>query len=264
MKKIFIFLSVLILFVVICLFARNIIVKSILIKTTNQITGLELKIKSINIGLLKTDITVDGLSVFNPAGFEQALMADLPEIYIDYDLMSFLKGQNHLNILRLNLKEFIVVKNSQGKLNVNSIKGISETNKSEPQAKKPSKKEKLKIKIDLLELKIGKVIYKDYTQAPLLVSEFNVNINEKYENITDVNSLVRLIVTRAIINTSISKLTELDFNSLKDDVSGIIGRGKDIFKNIRTPEEVGQAIQDISRQIGDIFKTSSQAPKKED
>ena len=264
MKKILIFLSVLVLLAVIFLFARNIIVKSILIKATKQITGLELKIKNVNIGLSKTDIAVFGLNVFNPPGFQQALMVDLPEIYINYDLMSFLKGQTHLEVLKLELKEFIVVKNSQGKLNVNSIKGISETGKPGLQTKKPAKKEKLKIKIDLLELKIGKVIYKDYTQVPPSVSEYSININEKYENIADVDSLVRLVVARAIINTSISKLAELDFASLKDDVSGIIGRGKDIFKNIRTPEEVGQAIQDISRQIGDIFKKSSGTSKNED
>ena len=181
--------------------------------------------------LQKTFIDVKGLTIFNPPGFGEKLMADIPEVYVDFDLPAFLKGKVHLERLSLNLNEFIVIKSADGGLNVNSISGISEPQITQiKDADYADKKRKPEIKIDILELKVGRVLYRDYTQSPAGEFRYQVNIDERYENVTDVEKLVKLIVTRSLVNTAISRLAELDFDS---DVFG--------------------AIQNIGKQLEGIF-----------
>lgn len=255
MKKIVIAALIICLALVVLVSAKNYIAKSILIKAVMQITGLTVQIEDMQIGLLKTWAKIDGLYIFNPAGFSDSLMVDIPRVYIDYDLGSLFKKQVHIESLDLVLKEFVVIKNPEGKLNVNSISGISKPQAAGAQAVgAPSRKPD--IKIDALHLAIGRVLYKDYTQVPVMVSEFPVNIDERYENITDPDKLVKLIVNRALVKTAISKLAEIDFNRLQSEISGIINKGKNIFKSGNI-EDIPSAVEDITRGLQSIFKIPS-------
>ncbi len=254
MKKslIYIFIGIVLLVLFTLTVAKNAGAKFIIKKAAMQAAGLGLDIKSIDVGLLKSVIDIENLDVYNPAGFEDKLMADFPQIYIDYDLGAFFKKQVHLRALKINMREFTVIRNSQGRLNVNSIKGMSKEEKTKNTSTRQDNTQNTNINIDLLELKIGKVVYKDYTQWPSLVKEYPLNIDERYNNITDVNKLVQLIVARAILNTAISKLTDLNISNLEGDAFGIFNRGENILK--KGPQNIEQAVQGITSSLGDIFK----------
>ena len=89
----------------------------------------------------------------------------MPEIYVDYDLPAIVKGKVHLTEVRINLKEFMVVKNEKGELNLDSLNVVQEQQPRKKRAKEPEPKEEGKepdLQIDVLELKIGKVIYKAF------------------------------------------------------------------------------------------------------
>ena len=254
-KKIAVFTVIACLIFFILSSAKNEIAKSILIKAASQITGLGVHVENMQVGLLKTWVNIDGLYIFNPAGFSDRLMADIPRAYIDYDLASFFKKQVHVQELDLVLREFTVVKGPDGALNVNSISGLSKPRQAGSPARKiPAKNPD--IRIDILRLKIGRVLYKDYTQIPPAISEFAVNIDERYENITDPDKLVKLIVNRALVNTAISKLAEMDFTRFESDISDIMKKGKDIFKSGNI-EDLSQVIEGVTQQLEDIFKLPS-------
>lgn len=253
MKKVIVSIVVICLVFAISVFAKNAIAKIILIKATRQLTGLGLNIKNMDVGLLKTWVRIDDLSIFNPSGFADRRMAYIPQVYIDYDLTALLKKQVHLERLALDLREFTVVRNSAGRLNVNSISAVSAAKR--PHAVGAGRpKVKPDVRIDVLELRIDRVLYKDYTQSPAAVWEYPVNINERYENITDLDKMVKLVVTRAVVNTAISKLADLDITSLKNDLSGIIQKGKNIFKEAGSVEDIGQALQGVAQELENIFK----------
>ena len=79
------------------------------------------------------------------------------------------------------------------------------------------------IQIDLLELKIDKVIYKDYSKGtPPKEKVFNVKIDEQYENITNPQSFIRLIIFKALKNTTIASLTNFDLGKLQSGISGTV------------------------------------------
>ena len=224
-------------------------------KGVKQLLGLEVEAKAVRVSLSKTWIEVAGLNVFNPKNFSRRLMADVPEIYVDFDLMSFLSNKPHFSHIRLNIKEFIIVRNPGGGLNINSISAIGGVRSARD--KKPAvikSAAKPKIKIDILELKVGRVLYEDRTQVPEAVFEYSVNIDEKYKNITDVDKFVKLIVTRSLINTAVSKLADLSFGRLKEDVSSLLKHSKSILKGADSIEDIAQAVKGVTKELESIFK----------
>lgn len=253
-KKILLGVVVLLIaFVVVVAVAKDAIIKYAVTEGVKAVTGLTLQIDSLQIGFQKTLVGINGLKLFNPKGFEDKLMIDLPEIFVQYDLPALLKKEVHLQVVRLNLESFTVVKNKEGKLNLDALKPVQTAKEEKPAPEqKPQPEEKAAmppLKIDLLELKIGTVYYKDYSVGPTpSVQEFKVNINERYENITDPQALVKIIVTKALAKTTIASLTNFDIAGLKKGLGGLVVEGgNDLGKT--TTESVKQTADSLKKLL---------------
>ncbi len=254
MKRKIIIIPVIILAILAALFfGKNVIIKSSVTAGVRAMTGLKLSIGSMNVGVFKSLIGINELRLHNPTGFEDELMIDLPEIYVDYDLGAFIAGKTHLEEVRLNLKEFIVVKNEAGELNLDSLKvvGTAEEEEVLDEGKKGETKMP-ELQIDLLVLRIDKVIYKDYSKGtPPKVKEYNVNINERYENITNPETFVSLIILKALKNTAIASLTNFDLGKLQRGISGTVKKTAEMA--LETP---GKAI-DVGKEAGERVKETA-------
>ena len=263
MKKMRKFFLVILAIVALLVIARNVIVKNAVSAGVKAVTGLQLDIKRMNIGFIKTLIGIEGLKLYNPAGYKDPVMVDIPEVYVDYNLGAFLKKKVHLKEVRLNLKEFVVVKNEKGELNLDSLKAVQ----SAKEKKEPSpKKEKGAIpefKIDLLRLKIGKVVYKDYSKGDKpKVSEYNINIDEEFKNITDPQALGQLIVAKAVMNTALARITGFDLGSLTDSLGSTLDTTKEAISNLigvgkgagsKATESTKEAVAKATEAIKKIF-----------
>lgn len=218
------FAIVLLVVVGVLLLAKNAIAKMAVVQGMKAITGVGLTIRDLDVGLLHTRLGIQGLRVLNPAGFHDPTMMDLPEIYVDYELGALLKGKAHLEEVRLNLQELTVVKNERGEVNLHSLQAVKASKKP---AQTPEKKSQPAtppppITIDRLELNIGKVIYKDYSTGTPQVKEFNVDIHERFHNITNPYALTGLIITRALAKTTVARLTNLDLGTLQSEVGTLL------------------------------------------
>jgi len=137
--------------VAILIFAKNMIAKIAVENGVHMATGLELKVKSFDVSLAKTYIAIEEMRLYNPKGYRDKIMADIPEIYVDYDLPAILKGKIHVPEIRIHLNEFVVVKNANGELNIDKLKAVEEGKKKEP-AEKPKKEGKaIPIQIDRID-----------------------------------------------------------------------------------------------------------------
>ncbi|MEF9438444.1 MAG: hypothetical protein L0922_06815, partial [Candidatus Mariimomonas ferrooxydans] len=220
MKKAFKIIAIALAVLIVLSFAKNIIARTLVSAGVKAVTGLRISMKSMNVGIIRTLVDIKGLRLFSPAGFPDREMLNMPEAYVDYDLGAFLKGKTHLEEVRLNLKEFVIVKNEKGELNLDSLK-----------VGKKARKEKAprEFRIDALHLKIGKVIYKDYSAGtPPRVTEFVLNLDERYENITNPYAVSNLIVFRALVNTTVARLTDFELGPLKEQIGGSLGKVKAI------------------------------------
>ena len=258
MKREAITIPAIVLVILIALFfGKNVIIKTSVTAGVRTMTGLKLSIRSMDFGIFKTLIGINELQLYNPSGFVDELMFDVPEIYVDYDLGAFMKGRTHLEEVRLHLKEFIVVKNEAGELNLDSLKVVKEEEKEVIDEGKKEKTKTRELQIDVLELRIDKVVYKDYSKGtPPKVKEYNVNIDDRFENITDPKTFGRLIIVKALKNTTIASLTNFDLGKLQRGISGTVRKTAE--KALETP---GRAIE-IGKDAGEKARETAEEKVK--
>ncbi|MFA5271744.1 MAG: hypothetical protein WC412_05340 [Candidatus Omnitrophota bacterium] len=245
----------------ILLLAKNFIAKTAVSGVVKKLTGLTLNIDSLNVGVFKTAIDIKGLKLHNPAGFKDRLMMNMPRIYVDYDLGAFFKNKVHLEDIKINLEEFVVVKNEKGELNLNSLRVVQDKKQTKKEGTKKKESKLPDLKIDVLDLRIGKVIYKDYSKgAEPSIQEFNVNINEQYENINDPYVFTSLIIVKALMNTSIASLANFDLGPLKNAAGSSLGKAKKLAgdaaaKSVEAGKKIEKKLEGATKGIGSFFKS---------
>lgn len=265
MKKIGIIIIVVLVLFAVIVAGRNIIIKHAVVAGVRAVTGLELNIGNMDLGVFKTLINIKELRLYNPPEFSDRLMLDMPEIYVDYHLGALLKKRVHLEEIRLNLKEFVVVKDEKGRLNLDALRIVQAKKEKKPPARKKEKAGLPEFQIDVLQLKVGKVVYKDYSGgSPPEVREFNLNLDKRYENITDINTFASLIIVEALKDTIIGSLADFDLGVLNQALT-------DSLKGVTTQAAEGtkkamEAVQDLGDETVEIvegaFKGAAEGIKK--
>ena len=254
MKKAGIVIALVFITLLVLSMVKDAAIKIAVEKGVEAVAGLKLTIKSLGVGIIRTAVNVKGLLLFNPAGFTDKVMIDMPEVYVDYDLPAIMRGDIHLRKVRLNLREFTVVKNADGSLNLNSLNVV----RAQKEGKKAGGKGAgmPKIRIDELELKIVRAVYKDYSRSPApVVTEFNLNIDARYSDIDDPYSLVSLIVVRALSNTTISRLSGFDLGGLNGTISDMLASTQKLAADsLATVKQQTGTAKEAVEALGEVFK----------
>ena len=220
---------------------KNGIAQVILTSALSKAVHVPVKIKSVNLSFLSASINLKGMNVHNPSGFNDKLLAEIPHIFIDFEPGELLKGRAHFKEVRLDLKEMTVIKNKDGKMNVDSVKPSPTEKRTAKEKAKPETGDKPpKLMIDKLSLSIGRVVYKDYSAGgDPVVQVFDINIKDReYTNIDDPAAIVSLLMFEALTRTTLASLASLDVNAFKEGGIqalskglGVVGDGTDIIQN---------------------------------
>ncbi len=190
-------------------------------KAIQNSTGLSLKISGLRTTILQGRADIEGLKLFNPRQFKDRVMLELGRIYMDYDYGALLRRNIHLNELDIELKEFMVVKDEKGELNLSSLR-VVKYNKAPKNKKAAPKSGLFTLKINKLHLRIGKVVYKDYTHGKSpRVKVYNINMNETFRNIKDIHNLISLVMLKALSKTDIGLLAGFNLELLR---AGVVGK----------------------------------------
>ena len=162
------------LFVVVLLLTALILGHNTLIKWTvdaalERALGVELRMDSFSAGITRSVVEVDNFIVMSPEGFENEPMMKASHIYADYELGPLLDKEIHLTYLKLDAGEIVVMKNRQGKVNIEEIKkalerGRKPQNRGEKSGNgKRGENNGPLFEIDLLVMSLGKIVFKDYS-----------------------------------------------------------------------------------------------------
>ena len=187
MKKFFIVLGVVVIFTVSIAIFKNLIIKSVFTSASSSIIGAPVKIDGFSINILNSTIHIIGFKLYNPSGFPDSLLVSCPKINVVFDRASLFNHKLHFLLVDISLKEMVLTKNKEGKLNVDSLK-IVQQSKSVPPTP---------MRIDLLNLSIGEIVYEDYTIGikPPSVRVFNVNRHHSYKGIPTAQQLAVLVLS---------------------------------------------------------------------
>ena len=188
---------VLALFLAFVLVFKNPIIKASAQGIGSSILGAKLSIGKFSWDVAANKIIVKDITIDHPQGYEKGVFVDIPEVVLQYDAKALSKGVWHMPLVLIDLKEMTVIKNNEGKLNVDALNVLH-----------PEKSAKMVLPpfmIDELKLNVGQVIYKDYfnrTTPNILV--YNINFKDKVvKNIDSAPKLVGAVIMQAMKHTAI-------------------------------------------------------------
>jgi hypothetical protein len=249
MKKIIFFLiaSILIVFAVVIVF-RDALIKTGLEKGINRLVGQKLNVESIETNLFSTDFKAINLSVYNPSGYTETLLLEMPEFFANIELLDIIKGLIHFSELTINIKQINVEKDKSGVLNTDHFKAVEKKDKTEV----TNGNKQQDFLVNKLTITIGTIKYKDNTKNPPLDKEYNVNMTKTFVDVSSAEQIVSEIKTE-VFNKLISEGINIALKGAEEliktgDVKALKKEGK-------------EKLNDIKEQLGltkDKSKTSSE------
>ena len=268
MKKILKVTGILILVLLaVVILGRNIMIPMIAKSVLKNMTGLTLEMEKFDVGLFSTKIDIQGLKILNPDGYEDRLMLDAPKIYVDYDLTDLLGGDIHINDLKFFLNEFVVVKRADGSSNLDGIMKLISKDSGKPAGKKPAAPEKEKaktpdIRLDMVEIRIGKFVSKSYAKSGKAdVKEIRIDIDKRYENKSI--EVIAADLSQYIFKVLLQMAANLNLGDVGEALTGTIGSigelgigtakkglkaGKDVVDN------AANVLKDTTKGLTDVIK----------
>ena len=223
---------------VVAVAARNIIVKNIAISAVKKTTGLDMKVGRLDIGIFAPVVSLRDVVIGNPQSYADPTMVSLPELTVQYDLGALLQQKAHIKMMVFNLKELSLFRNDKGQMNVSAFDSVI--------PKKNDGQKPPEIAIDVLELKIGKVVFKDYSKGtPPAVSEYHLNIDERLENITNMGSLSQFVLNKAVSRAGLGSMIGVNIGTVQNTVEGSMS-------------VVGTAAQEVTKQAVSVGKDAQQ------
>lgn len=196
MKKIIIVIAVLFFCLLVLGFLKDQLIKGVFNVAASGIVGAPTRVGGFSWGILTQKIRVNNFKMHNPEGFPDGILLDLPKAYVDYDLLALLKGKLHLKSVVVELKEVGLVKNKDGKLNVDSLKVAKQEAEKSKEARKEKSARQMALQIDKLTLDIGRIVMKDYSvEGEPAVQVYDINLKKSYKNINSPQQLVALILS---------------------------------------------------------------------
>ncbi|MDD5574631.1 MAG: hypothetical protein PHH75_05575 [Candidatus Omnitrophica bacterium] len=229
---------------------REPIVKVLVDKVGEQLTGFSVEVGRLKLGIRESVVDIGDMKVYNPAGFDDRIFLDIPALYVRYDLGKVLKGAYDLNELALYIREFQVVKKADGTSNVGRLKDsiVALKPKQEGPAKLPP------VRVKTLQLRVDKVVLRDYSVVPASVKTYDINLDKKFENIDDPKNLIRVILVESLLKSGVKDLADINVKGLSDSVTSVLKTGTDLVsQTTRTAQDV--AMKTVDQATGIVKET---------
>ena len=166
----------------------------------STVAGAPVHIGGFSLNIFTQALKLTGVTMYCPKGFPREIMLNIPLASVVCDVPELFTGKIHIKELVLNIKEIVLIKNKEGKLNVDSL-GVVEPKKKGRAAQVP-------LRVDIAHLEIERVVNKDYSvSGSSAIKVYELNIRKKYSNITSADQLALLVVSEPLKAAGIKGLS---------------------------------------------------------
>lgn len=200
-------------------------------------TGFDASVASLSCNPFGGKFTVRGLVLSNPASFPKRDFVELREFVAEADVWTLFSDRIVVDALTVDVRRLTLVRRADGKSNAAVLHremggeargvapelGVAATKGSPPPATAPEPGRKFLIR--RLALRFDQLVIVDYSGGAPAVQEFNLGLDQRYENVTEAKQLVVPEVLRKVASA---------------DLGPILGRF--------VPGEVGRALGAAARE----------------
>ncbi|MDD5019979.1 MAG: AsmA family protein [Candidatus Omnitrophica bacterium] len=196
--------------------AAHLKLKDLVEREIEQQLGIEVAIQKLEHSPFLTHIFAKGITIDNPAGFDEKELAYINAIHIVWDPgnLVFLKKPN-IYLLAIDLERLSIIKNHEGKVNIKELVPIKDPDLAA--------KDTTPFFFDVFVLSIGTVHYTEYAPSGKKIHIYTIGIKDQaFVRLQDENEVVKLIIYKAIQNTEIGKLIHLTLSPALSGVSDTV------------------------------------------
>jgi uncharacterized membrane protein len=217
MKKFFIIAAIIFCILAVAVLLKDSVIKGILEKAIADTVGAKVEIATFSLALTKQFVQIGGLKIYNPEGFPDAVLLDIPKIKIYYDLASLLKEK--LRLLRLKkvdfeLRELALTRDREGRLNVDYLKVMQKAKASGAQ-KGAQPDFLIPMHIDLILLNIDRVLMKDYSAwTEPAIHEYSIRMSKVIKDVTDLQQLIMKVILETMASAGINSAMNYGLSTL--------------------------------------------------
>lgn len=198
----------------ILIFGVSLSSKFLMAKMLESAIGAPVKIGRLHFDLFSSQVGIYGVEIKNPKGFQEPMLASVPELFIQVNALSFFQGRVHIREIHLNLDEITVERNPTGVVNLTELGAVKK-----PQAQpageapgRPAQAQKVRppaVQIDRVVLSLGRARYVDRAGASPVTRTFSLEIkNATLRNVTDPAQITQQIVIKTLQRAGLSVLTQ--------------------------------------------------------
>lgn len=214
--------------------------------------GTKVSMDRFQLNLALGHLNIEGLKIRNPSGFSNNILLDVPRVMVKFDPILFTTGRLYASYADIHLKNLLLEKDKQGRMNVDSLKISQSTTPA------------FIFRINLLDLQINQVVEKDCRYVKPLVKGHDLNIRKSYRNITGVNQLILLMLADPLKEAGLKGVKIFGFYTILGTPVAIplvvvvdsMGKGN-VRKDIKMPlDSLYNLTLKILDDLGDIKKDS--------
>jgi hypothetical protein len=230
-------LLVLLAIFVVAFFARGFIAKKAVEIGAEKMTGFPLEVGEMSVGMALNNVEAKNIKLKNSEEFGGSVFVDMPELKLDYHLLSMAGSQPHVKEMFLHINEMIIVKNAQGQTNVMKLKDIASSGEGDS-----------KYRVDVLRIKVGKVVYRTYkADGTFTDRNFAADLDVTYKDLTESTQVTKLVVLAVMSKV---KLPDLGINvaDLKKGLGNVANAAGKLLK------EGGDVLYDVGKGALDAGK----------
>lgn len=172
---------------------KNFFLKHLLIGLGPKVIGARMELDHFSLSFLRQSMSLKGLKLYNPEGFPDEAMLDVPQVSVRLNPWRMLTGRLAMSRVVVDMKELVIIKDADMKLNVDALK-VAQSGKDPPaqESKQAQKGRRPKFHIQELRLNVEQVVVKDFSkgEAPV-IQVYDVPLKDKV--IRDVDSFEKLV-----------------------------------------------------------------------
>lgn len=204
--------------------------RQIIASAMENVLGTPVEISTLTVNPFSSELGVGGFKIKNPSGFQDPVLASIPEFYVRYSLKEISKKVIRIEEIRLNLDEAVVEKNGGNQINLMQLKPLKEGQQSAQTPSEPAKTEpstgkssasQFEVQIDKVVLSLGRAKYVDSAVQPPKVKEIPLDVREAtLTNVTSPTDLVKQIVVKVLQKVGLNALLPPDLSQLGASLKG--------------------------------------------
>ena len=199
MKVVMVFIIILLLiFVGMFIWIKNIDLKKGIAKALEDNLGVKVDIEKLETSPLLVYIGLEGLTVYNPAGFKEPVLACIPYAHIVLDpVESIISKKPNIYLMALSVDYIHFVRRDDGSINIEQLGGIKNISHK--------KKHDLTYTIKVFELTLDEIRFTDYKSGRPVDKVYPVKMDSYvFNGLSDFDDVVKIVASKAIENSGLS------------------------------------------------------------